>query len=263
MLFDGKTVLITGASSGIGMAVARAMAREGANVALLARRTDRLEELKKEIEDAGGKALAVEADVRDRASLDRAVAAVAEAFGGVDVVLANAGFGVGGPFHKLETEDFRRQFETNFFGMIDTIYAALPELKKSRGRLGLVGSVSGRLATPDIAPYTTSKFAVVGLAECLHYDLARFGISVTCLNPGFVASEIRSINNRGEYTLKPDYIPTWLVVPAETAARAIVRALYKRKPMATITFHGKVLVFLARYFPRLLRFVMSLTSKKQ
>jgi len=261
-MFDSKAVFITGASSGIGAATAQAFAREGARVALAARRTKRLAEVKQAIEAAGGEALAVACDVTDHASLDRAVAETVAAFGGLDVVLANAGFGVAGPFADLETEDFRRQFETNVFGLIDTVYAALPHLKASRGRIGLLGSVSGHMAAPVSAPYTASKFAVVGLAECMYYDLAGLGVSVTCINPGFVASEIRSINNQGVYTGKADPIPQFLVMPAETAARQIVRALYRRRPEVVLTYHGKAGVFMARHFPRTLRMLFRLASKR-
>lgn len=259
--FAGQVAFITGASSGIGAAVARVFVREGAKVVLAARRADRLETLRREVEALGSEALAVTCDVTDRASLDAAAKRAIEVFGRIDVVLANAGFGVSGVFTDLETEDFRRQFETNVFGVLDTIYATLPYLLESKGRLGIVGSVSGRVGTPASAPYTSSKFAVVGLAECLYYDLADRGVSVTCINPGFVASEIRSINNRGELTGKPDPVPQFIVMPAAKAARQIVRALYRRRPEVIITCHGKIMVFLARHFPGLTRIVLRLGSK--
>jgi len=259
--FSGQVAFITGASSGIGAAIARVFAREGARVVLAARRADRLEALQQEITALGSEALAVACDVTDRGSLDAAVKRAAEAFGRIDVVLANAGFGVSGVFTDLETVDFRRQFETNVFGVLDTVYATLPYLLESKGRLGIVGSVSGRVGTPASAPYTASKFAVVGLAECLYYDLADRGVSVTCINPGFVASEIRRVNNRGELTGKPDPVPQFLVMPAAKAARQIVRALYRRRPEVIITRHGKIMIFLARHFPRLTRLVLRLGSK--
>jgi len=259
--FAGQVAFITGASSGIGAAVAREFAREGAHVVLAARRADRLEVLKQEITALGSEALAVTCDVTDRRSLDAAAKRTVETFGKINVVLANAGFGVSGIFTDLETADFRRQFETNVFGVLDTIYATLPYLLESQGRLGIVGSVSGRVGTPASAPYTASKFAVVGLAECLYYDLADRGVSVTCINPGFVASEIRSVNNRGELTGKPDPAPQFLVMPAAKAARQIVRALYRRRPEVIITRHGKMMIFLARHFPRLTRLALRVGSK--
>jgi short-subunit dehydrogenase len=261
--FQQKSVFITGASSGIGAAVALEFAREGARVALAARRLDKLQDLKQEIEAMGGEALAVACDVTDRNSIDEAVAEVLAGFGGIDLVLANAGFGVGGAVQNLETEDFRRQFETNFFGVLDTVYAALPSIIHSKGQVGIVSSVLGRIATPTQGPYCASKFALVGLAECMYYDLAEVGVSVSCINPGIVASEFRSKDNFGEDTGKDDYAPGWIVVPTEKAAKDIVRALYKRKPEAVITGHGKVIVFLNRHFPWLARWLVRVTSKSR
>jgi len=254
--FENKVVLITGASAGIGAATARQLAREGAKLALLARRKDKLENVCAEIENEGGTATPFIADVTNRASLDAAVAGTAEKYGRLDIVLANAGSGIAGPIYKLEVEDFRRQFETNFFGVLNTIYAALPHLKESRGQLGLIGSIAGIVATPNSSPYNTSKFAIVGLAESIYYDLSRLGISVTLINPGFVKSEIRHINNRGELTDKPDPVPGWLVLPADKAAKTISNALYYKKPEVIITFHGKVFSLFKRFFPRLTRWGM-------
>jgi len=251
--FKDKVALITGASSGIGAAVARQLAREGASVALLARRAERLEMVRKEIEDAGGASVACVADVTNDASLNAAVSKVVQKYGRLDIVLANAGSGISGPIYKLDVDDFRRQFESNFFGVLNTIYATLPYLKESRGQLGLVGSVAGLIGTPDSSPYNASKFAIVGLAESIYYDLSRWGIAVTLINPGFVKSEIRHINNKGELTNKPDPIPSWLVMPTEKAADTIVNALYHKKPEVIVTFHGKVFFLLKRFLPGLIR----------
>ncbi len=255
--FAGKTAFITGASSGIGAELGRAFAREGARVALVARRTERLALVKGTIEALGGEASSIECDVNDRATLDAAVARTLERFGGIDVAVANAGFGVSGAFYKLTVEDFRRQFETNFFGVLNTVYAVLPALEASRGRLGLVSSVMGRMGAPASAPYAASKFAVCGLAESLYYDLAGKGISVTCINPGVVESNIRRTDNRGVFREeRSDPAPAWLIVPTERAAKAIVSAVYRRQFEAVITGHGKAAVFLARHFPRTLRFLV-------
>jgi len=252
--YEGKSVLITGASSGIGSEVALQLAAKGARVALGARRLDRLEALQAKIAAAGGQAIAVACDVRDRASLDAAAAAAADAFGGIDIAIANAGFGVAGAFDALTTDDFRRQFDTNVFGVIDTTYAVLPYLLKSKGQLALVSSVLGRIGMASTSPYCSSKFAVYGFAESLHYELSPKGVAVSCILPGVVASEIRSVDNRGVYhAKKKDPAPEWLIVSTETAAREIVRRLPTRAFELTITGHGKFIVWINRRFPRMFR----------
>lgn len=254
--FKDQVVFITGASSGIGAATALEFAREGATVALAARRADRLETLKAEIQAQGGTALTLACDVTDRASIDAAVVETVAAFGRIDVVLANAGFGVSGSATKLNTDDYRRQFETNVFGVIDTVHATLPHLQASRGRLVIVSSVMGRVGLPASGPYCASKFALVGLAESLYYDLAEMGVSVTCINPGVVSSEIRTLNNRGEHTGRNDPAPKFIVMSTEVAARKMVRAIYRRTPEFTFTAHGLAVTFLNRHFPRTTRFLI-------
>lgn len=261
--FENKTVFITGASAGIGAALAMAFAREGANVGIAARRTDRLEALCREIESIGGRALAVPCDVTDRASIDAAVARVVDTFGGIDVAVANAGFGVSGYFMRLKTEAFRRQFETNVFGLIDTVQAVLPHLIRSKGRLGLVASVAGQMGTPQSGAYSASKFAVVGLAETLYYELAAFGVSVTCIEPGFIETEFRSVDSRGVYRPeRKDPVPAWLCVKAPKAARAMVNALYARRFEAIISGHGKLLVLFHRHFPRTFRYLIGYSARR-
>jgi short-subunit dehydrogenase len=254
--FEGKSVFITGASSGIGAALAKAFALEGARVALLARRTDKLEEVKREIEARAGQAIIFQCDVTDADGLKIAAEETVEAFGGIDVVLANAGFGVSGPFENLSVEDWRHQFEVNVFGLINTVYATLPALKESKGRLGLLGSVAGKLGMPMTSPYNASKFTVVGLAECLYHEFDEVGVSVTCINPGFIESEIRSVNNNGVYTGNPDPVPGRFIMPAETAARLIVDAMHKRRPELILTRLGKLAVLANRLSPALTRWTI-------
>ena len=259
--FEGKSVFITGASSGIGAAAARAFAARGARVALLARRTDKLDEVKRDIEAQGGQAILFQCDVTDSDGLKAAAEETVRTFGGIDVVLANAGFGISGPFENLTVDDFRHQFEVNVFGMMNTIYATLPALKKSRGRLGLVGSVVGRLGTPTTSPYNVSKYAVIGLAECLYHEFDEIGISVTSIIPGFIESEIRSVNNDGVYTGNPDPVPGMFIMPSEKAARLIVGALHRRRPELILTRVGKLMLFMNRMCPALVRWTVRRITK--
>jgi short-subunit dehydrogenase len=251
--FSGQAVFITGASSGIGAALAREFARCGADVVLAARRAERLEALAEEIRRGGRRALAVGCDVTRDGDVERAMAAARTAFGRVDVVVANAGFGVVGDVERLTLDDYRRQFETNVFGVLRTVWAALDDVKRARGRIAIIGSVSGHLATPGSSPYAMSKFAVRALAEALGHELAPQGVSVTLISPGFVESEIRRVDNAGHLReAAPDPIASWLVMPAERAARQIVDAIGRRRREAVITGHGRATVFLNRHAPWLI-----------
>lgn len=254
MTFAGKTVFITGGSSGIGAALGRAFAAQGAAVALAARSADRLAGVVADIEGDGGRALALRCDVTSRTDLDAAVAQTVERFGALDVVVANAGFGVSGPFERLTTEDYRRQFDTNFFGVLDTIYAALPHLLASGGRIAVISSVYGRLGGPTVSAYCASKFALCGFSESVYYELADKGVSVTCINPGVIKSNFRMVDNRNQRHADRRDPMAWIAMDTDKAARQMVRAIARRKPEATITFHGKLAAFLHNHFPRTFRF---------
>jgi short-subunit dehydrogenase len=255
--FAGTVALVTGASSGIGAALARELARQGANLVLLARRRERLEALAGELEREGRRVVIVAADVTVDGDLERAAARARAAFGRLEVVVANAGFGVTGLFEALTLDDYRRQLETNLFGVLRTIYATLDDLRKSRGRLAIVGSVSGHVGVPGSSAYATSKFAVRGLAEALGHELRPHGVSVTLLSPGLVESELRRVDNRGIlHPQAPEPVPAWLLVPTDRAARAMVRAIARRRREAVVTGHAKVLVWCQRHLPWLVAAVI-------
>ena len=253
--FQDHVVLITGASSGIGAALARELAHEGAKLVLMARRRDRLDSLSGELTARGAQVVVHAGDVTRRVDLDAAVALAVAQFGRLDMAIANAGFGVVGTVESLGIDDYRRQFETNVFAVLETIQACLPELRKTRGRLVLLGSVAGYISAPGSSPYSMSKFAIRALAEALGPELRPQGIAVTLISPGFVASEIRQVDNRGvHHAFAKEPLPAWLVMPTEVAARKIVTAAYRRRREAVITAHGNALVWLQRYAPWVLRF---------
>jgi short-subunit dehydrogenase len=252
-----EVVLITGASSGIGAALAREWAGRGARLALTARRRDKLDEVVAEVRERGGSAIAVECDVTRDGDVEKAVAAANAEWGRLDVAVANAGFGLSGLFESLSVDEYRRQFETNVFGLIRTVKAALPEILKSRGRIALVGSVAGYMATGGSSAYGMSKYAVRGLAQALRGELFPRGVSVTHIAPGFVESEFRLKDAHGQMRQSAsDPVPSWLLVPSRVAARAIVRAVMARRREAIITGHGKILVLIARHFPGTLDFMI-------
>jgi short-subunit dehydrogenase len=254
---NGKVAFITGASSGIGAAMAREFARRGADVVLLARRWERLEALALEVRARGRRALSVRCDVTSEEDLKKAVEATLEEFGRIDWVVANAGFGVSGAVHKLATEDFRRQFETNIFGVLRTVHATREALIASRGCIAIMGSAMSYLSLPLSSPYSMSKHAVRALAGSLRAEMAKYGVGVTLLAPGFVVSEIRQVDNLGEHhEAARDKIPQWLSMDTDKAASKLVRAVIKRKREVVITSHAKIVVFLERHFPWLISFLV-------
>ncbi len=249
--FRDKVVLITGASSGIGEELALQLARAGAKLTLAARRTELLEAV---VQKAGGaqgaRPLVVACDVTRDGDLERAVAESVRQWGKLDAAIANAGFGVVGPLKKLCLEDYRRQFETNVFGVLRTIYAALPEIEKTKGNIAIMGSISGWGAAAGTSPYAMSKFALRALANSIAPELERCGVKVTLISPGFVASNIRRIDNRGKFHPgAKDPIPAWLVMDTGKAVRQMLRAVARGRREAIITGHGKILVALERFAP--------------
>jgi uncharacterized protein len=256
-LFENKVVLITGASSGIGKALASEFAKNGANVVLTARRFDLVSSNAKKLSLKYKKCIAVKCDVAQDGDLEKAVQEGVKTFGKIDIVVANAGFGVTGNFENLKLEDYKRQFETNVFGVLRTIYATLPELKKTKGSVCVIGSVNSIVSfSAGTSPYVMSKFAVRGLIKSLSLELSPFNISVTHIMPGFVETEFDIKNSEKE---KRKY--GWLKISAEKAARLIVRAIKDKNLEVILTRHGKMAIYLERYTPFILRQLSSLFSK--
>lgn len=254
---DGKVVFVTGASSGIGEAVAREAATLGGRVVLLARRVDRLEKVMSAIRESGGEALCAPCDVTDQAQLERAVMEARRAFGGIDVVIANAGFGVQGKVSDLAIGDYDRQFQCNVFGVIRTIHATLPSLRENRGSIGVVGSANGYFNVPGWSAYCMSKHAVRSLCACARAELLPLGVSVTHLAPGFIESDFRRTSNDGTLSSDAkDPVPSWLTMPAALAAKKILAATLHRRREAVITVHAKAVVGLERHAPGLVAGVL-------
>lgn len=255
--FRGKSVLITGASSGIGAELAWQLAEAGAHLTLTARRTPLLERLAEKMAAAAYPApLVVQCDVTRDGDMERAAAEATRRWGQLDVVVANAGFGVVGALPDLSVDDYRRQFETNVFGVLRTIYATLPAIERTRGNVVIIGSVAGWTASPNASPYAMSKFAVRALADAITPELALRGITVTLISPGFVASDIRRVDNQGAlHADAAEPIPGWLVMPTSKAASLILRAVARGKREVIVTGHGKLLVAIERFLPFLSRAV--------
>lgn len=254
--------MITGASSGIGEALAREHHRRGDRTVLLARRTDRLDAIAREL-GAPLRSLSLACDVHRREDLDAAVARAVEVFGGVDVVYANAGFGVDGRFEDLTLDDFRRQFETNVFGVLQTAWATLDALTKRRGVFAVMGSVAGHLPTPGAVAYNMSKYAVRAFAETMRHEWAPRGVSVVHIAPGFIDSEIRRVDRAGVYHDEyRDPAPRWLIMPAHRAARQMADAVAARRRELVVTGHGKFGVMMSRLSPGVVQGVFRLAASR-
>jgi short-subunit dehydrogenase len=255
--FRDKAALVTGASSGIGQELAWQLGQSGAKLTLAARRGALLESLAERIAATGTpRPLVASCDVSRDGDVERAVAESVRQWGKLDVVIANAGFGVVGPLKSLSLEDYRRQFETNVFGVLRTIYAALPEIEKTHGSVVIIGSVAGWVATPGGSAYAMSKFAVRALANSITAELRLAGVKVTLVSPGFVVSDIRRVDNQGTLqAVAKDPIPAWLPVSTSKAVRQILRAVAQGKREVIVTGHGKALVVLERFAPWAIRAV--------
>lgn len=191
---DGQIVIVTGASAGIGEAAARRLAREGATVVITARRADRLDAVKREIESAGGRTLAVVGDVTSPQDRERLVQETMRAFGRIDGLVNNAGYGQRGPIELVPIEAIRQNFETNLFSLIALTQLVIPIMREQRsGRIVNISSVAGRIARPLSSVYDATKHALEAISDGMRGELAQFGIKVVVIEPGFIITEFLSV----------------------------------------------------------------------
>ena len=226
--FDGRVGIITGASSGIGRAVARALAAEGAAVVLAARRMERLEADVRELQAAGGQALAVQTDVTRLDDVRALVNAAMNAFGRVDILVNNAGIMPLSPFTEGRVEDWTRMVDVNVNGVLHGIAAVLPVmLEQGTGHIVNVGSVAGRRPFPGGTVYAATKFAVRCLSWGLHLELgAEHGIRATDIQPGYVDTEL--INTMPDAEAREAWAERWAdkrALQADDVAHAVLYAV--------------------------------------
>ena len=240
MSFANQVAVVTGASSGIGWALARRLASEGCKVGLIARRRDLLEKLSGEIAQAGGVAAFASADVADREQTRKAIHEVAGKLGHVDLVIANAGVGAPTNLDPVNMADVEKMFAVNTLGVIYAIDAVLPEmLRRGRGHLAAVSSLAAYKGLPGESAYCASKAAVNVYLEGLRIHLRTKGIAVTTFCPGFVKTPMTAIN---------EFKMPW-VMEADEAARRIVEALRRRRKVYNFPWQLALLMRLTAWLP--------------
>jgi NADP-dependent 3-hydroxy acid dehydrogenase YdfG len=191
-ILAGRVALVTGASSGIGVATARALAAAGADVAIAARRQDRLDALARDLEKSGVKALVLAADLLREDENRRIVAATEAHFGRLDILVNNAGVMLLSPVDGANSDDWRRMLELNVLAPMVSSQAALPGMRaRGDGHIVNISSTAGRIANPNVSGYSASKFGVVAFSESLRREVYKDRIRVTVIEPGIVETELR------------------------------------------------------------------------
>jgi NAD(P)-dependent dehydrogenase (short-subunit alcohol dehydrogenase family) len=258
---DGQVVIVTGASAGIGEAASRRLASEGATVVMAARRADRLEALKRKIDSAGGRAFLVVGDVTSPQDRERLVQETINAYGRIDGLVNNAGYGQRGPIELVPVEAIRQNFETNLFSLIALTQLVIPIMRdQGSGRIVNISSVAGQIARPLSSVYDSTKHALEAISDGLRGELAPFGIKVVVIEPGFIITEFlgvatenaRSIiENAGPYTKSFERLDgvvhrlRKMAGRPEDIAEVIFKALSARNPRARYAAPGHARLALA------------------
>lgn len=263
----GQVVIVTGASSGIGEQTARRLARGGARVVISARRQDRLDALARELDPSGAHVLALAGDVTSEADRRRLVDATLAKFGRIDALVNNAGYGTRGPVEVVPVDAIRRNFETNVFSLVALTQLVLPTMRAQRaGTIVNIGSVAGRIARPLSSIYDSTKHALEALTDGLRGELKPFGVRVTLIRPGYIATEFvqaadaasdRYLENAGPYQpflagFRLGYQKLRRIAGApDDIAVLVERAIVSNDPAPRYAapFHAKVFLFLKWALP--------------
>ena len=244
---DGCRVIVTGASSGIGRAVAVGLAKKGASVMVNARREVRLRQLTEKIAQAGGSAAYYAGDMTKEADRQRLIDTACQELGGLDSLINNAGLGGIGTFAAADPSRIRQIMELNFFAPVELTRLALPRLRKGRSPIIVnIGSVLGHFAVPRKSEYCASKFALHGFSDALRAELAAEGIDVLLISPSTTATEffdsaIADKSRQGKIASR--------TMPPESVANRVIRAMELGKREVILSAGGRLMVWIDRLFP--------------
>lgn len=261
----GKTVVITGASSGIGEAAAYAFAAEGANLALAARTVDRLNEVKSRCEQLGARVIVVKCDVSLEEHCHHLVAETVRNFYAIDVLVNNAGISMRALFSDCELDVIRRVMDINFWGSVYCTRYALPYLLKNKGSVVAVSSLAGIAGLPGRTGYSASKFALGGFMQSLRIENLKNDLHVGVIYPGYTSSNIRNtaLNKDGHAQQESPFDESRLM-PAETVAEEILSMVKKRKNTRILTTQGALMKWLNLLMPSVVdRLIYKTVSKEK
>ena len=249
---NGKVVVITGASSGIGEAMAKEYAKMGAKVTLGARQADKLEALCKDIEAAGGEAAWVACDVTKQEDCKALIDKAVERFGGIDVMICNAGISMRALFDDLDLGVLHRLMDVNFWGTVYCTKFALPYLQKSKGSLVGISSVAGIHGLPGRTGYSASKFAMTGFLETIRVENLKKGLHVMVACPGFTASNVRfsALTADGSQQGQTPREEGKMMTPEEVA-HIVARGIKRRKRLCLMEAEGRATHFVKKFAPGL------------
>jgi short-subunit dehydrogenase len=241
-IFKDKVVVITGASSGIGRELAYQLAEQGAWLSLAARNGERLATVAGECQARGGKATAIVTDVSEQVQCAQMIQQTVDHYHRIDMLVNNAGITMWANFEDVSDISFYEQMmRVNYLGSVYCTYYALPFLKKTKGQIIGISSLAGRNGIPKRSGYAASKHAMVGFFDTLRIEIAEYGIGVTMIYPGFVATETRkrALGADGKPIGKSP-VRESEVMPAEKCAQLIIQAAAARKRELIMTWRGKV-----------------------
>jgi short-subunit dehydrogenase len=259
-----KVVIITGASSGIGKALAFAFGQEGASIVITGRREDALNSVSTELSKAGINNLAIVADVSVAHDNELMVAKTIEKFGKIDILINNAGISMRAMFEDCDLSVIETLMNINFYGTVYATKYALPYIKASKGSIVGISSIAGYRGLPVRAGYSASKFAMNGFLEALRTELLHTGVHVLTACPGFTASNIRMASLGADGSNKGDSMrDEGKMMSSEEVAQYILKAVQKRKRDLVLTGQGKLTVFLNKWLPGLMDSMVYNTLAKE